>query len=484
MTAPRVLVVGAGVAGLRCGLALADAGLEVRVLEAAEHAGGRAASWTDAVTGLAVDTGPHVIGSEYRNFLALLERLGTVGLVAWQREPLITLHDAGGRLPMPRVDWPPPLHGLPLLPGALQRLSAADLLSHRRLAWQAACIDEDGLRELDAEDALAWLRGHGVRPRAIDWFWRSALVALLNVRLEQCSAAAAMRVSRLMLGRSGWHFGFPRTALADLFVPAAQRALSVAGSSLHCDARVEALLWDQGRVAGVVLADGRQLQADQVVLALPPPALARLLAQAPQAALQRLATRAGYFRPAPYCSTYVWFDRPIGRERFWARAWSPQGLNTDFYDLSCIRPALHGAASVVACNAIGPQAREDWPDERIVAGTLEEIALCVPAARQARVLHARVHRTPLAIPQPRPGSEALRPSVDTGVPGLWLAGDWIATALPCSMESAARAGALAAEAVLAQVGRPRRLALPPPETGGAVAWLRGWAGAPPRLQPG
>ncbi len=467
-----MLVVGAGVAGLRCALALADAGLRVVVLEAAASAGGRAASCNDDLTGVQVDIGPHVVSSEHRNFLAMLQRLGTADQVLWQRRPLITLVDGRGVLRMPAPWLPVPFHGLPMLPRALSRLSLADAWAHRRLAWRAARLSERGLRELDSDDALDFLRRAGVSPRAVEWFWRSAVLALLNVPLEQCSAASMMRVFRLMLGRSGWHFGFPKLALAQLYVPGACRAVVRSGGQVLFGARVRRLFVEQGRIAGVQTEDGHSLLAPRCVLALPPHEIAQLAGTSDDASLVPLATIARYFRPSPYVSTHLWFDRPVTRERFWARVWSPQGLNTDFYDLANIRPGLAGRPSLIAANAIGPQARADWPDARIVEQTLAEVREFAPAAREARVLHTRVHRIPMAVPQPRPGTEGVRPANATAVQGLWLAGDWTDTALPCSMESAARSGALAAEALLSGLGRPVRVALDPPDTRGLVGLLR------------
>jgi uncharacterized protein with NAD-binding domain and iron-sulfur cluster len=470
--AADVIVAGAGVAGLACAAALADAGLRVVVLERDVAPGGRARSWRDEVTGTEVDIGPHVLTSEHRNFLALMERLGTSAHVRWQPDPLVTLLDADGVLRMPNRAWLPPLHGLPLLPNALRRLSVGDLLSHWRVAWAGARLNERTLQALDGIDARTYLARQGVSAAAVDWFWRSAMLALLNVPLEQCSAAAAMRVFRLMMGRSGYHFGFPTVGLSQLYVPGCTAAVERAGGRVLLGARADRLMVDGGRVAGVQLEDGRTCVAGVCVLALPPADLGAVVRRSGVDALRALVDAAGVFEPSPYISTMLWFDRPLTHERFWARVWSIHDLNTDFYDLANIRPELQGGPALVACNAIGPQVRPDWADDRVIEATLHEIADFAPEVRKARVQHARVHRIPMAIPKPRPGTESRRPRNATVLDGLYLAGDWTDTAVPCSMESAARSAALAAEAVLERLGRPARPAIAAPETYGLVAALR------------
>jgi len=470
--AADVIVAGAGVAGLACAQALAAAGLRVTVLEREPAAGGRARSWRDEATGTEVDIGPHVLTTEHRNFLALLERLGTAAHVVWQPDPLITLLDAEGVLRMPNRAWLPPLHGLPLLPNALRRLSFVDLLSHWRIAWAGARLNERTLQALDGTDARSYLARQGVSAPAVEWFWRSAMLALLNVPLEQCSAASAMRVFRLMMGRSGYHFGFPTVGLSQLYVPGCTAAVERAGGRVVTGVQAEGLLVEDGRVAGVALQDGHVVRAQLCVLALAPADLSELVRRSGIERLRALTDSAGVFLPSPYISTMLWFDRPLTQERFWARVWSPNDLNTDFYDLSNIRPELAGGPALVACNAIGPQVRASWPDDRVIEATLREIADFAPAVRKARVRHARVHRIPMAIAQPRPGTESRRPRNTSGLDGLYLAGDWTDTAVPCSMESAARSAALAAKAVLAQLGRPAPAAIDPPETYGLVAALR------------
>jgi zeta-carotene desaturase len=59
-----------------------------------------------------------------------------------------------------------------------------------------------------------------------------------------------------------------------------------------------------------------------------------------------------------------------------------------------------------------------------------------------------------------PGTEALRPATDSGLPNVFLAGDWTRSGWPATMEGAVRSGYLAAEAVARRAGRPARFLLP------------------------
>jgi 15-cis-phytoene desaturase len=441
--------------------------LRVWVLDGAALPGGRAASWPDLVTGDEVDTGPHVVLSEYRNFRALLRRLGTEDDVYWQRQPLITLLDAGRHLPVPNLRLPPPLHGLGALPAALRCIRLRDALSNLGVAWHASRLDEDAVLALDGMDALRLLRRLGASERSIEWFWRSATMAVLNVPLQQCSAAALMRIYRVMQGRSGYCFGLPRVALASLYAPGCRARIEAAGGRVLLRTPVARVHVESGRLRGFGLQDGSLLRAPAAVLALPPRAYRGSLLSVPWPAIS-LAARV--FKPSRYISVYLWLDRPVATERFWARAWNTHDLHTDFYVLSNFRH--HTQGTLVAANSIHVRLAWDWSDEDIIQRTLQELADFSPLAAQAKLLHARVHRIAMAVPCPMPGTEEARLPAKTPFAGLWLAGDWTRTALPCSMESAARSGALAAEAVAASFGRSLELALPPPEPTGVMALLR------------
>ena len=94
----EILIIGGGFAGLAAGVALADEGCRVRLLEQKPHLGGRARSFKHAATGSVVDNGQHI-------FYGLLpcddslpfDRIGTLDRIRFQSAwPSISLTEMGG----------------------------------------------------------------------------------------------------------------------------------------------------------------------------------------------------------------------------------------------------------------------------------------------------------------------------------------------------------------------------------------------------
>jgi uncharacterized protein with NAD-binding domain and iron-sulfur cluster len=86
-------------------------------------------------------------------------------------------------------------------------------------------------------------------------------------------------------------------------------------------------------------------------------------------------------------------------------------------------------------------------NDELIALAWRELCEAVPEAAAARLGRATVVREPQASFSLAPGQPA-RPGTRTAVAGLCLAGDWVDTGLPATIESAVVSGHRAADDIL------------------------------------
>ena len=106
-----------------------------------------------------------------------------------------------------------------------------------------------------------------------------------------------------------------------------------------------------------------------------------------------------------------------------------------------------GDASHLSLVSSGASPLVHLTNDALIARTHQELLDAIPAVRPAKLVRATVIREPRATFSLAPGQPA-RPATATPVRGLFLAGDWIDTGLPATIESAVRSGHLAAQAAL------------------------------------
>lgn len=462
-----VVVIGAGVAGLAAALALAERGLQVAVVESRSIVGGRARSWVDGVTRDPVHIGPHVVVTEYPNFFQLLEKLGTRDKIVWQpwRHFLTWVRGATEyhvrTLPLPApASWGPVSMLDPFV-------TWADKHSTVPAAIHCLGLTEEQVLALDNESGADFLRRLGVTEGYIQHFWAFLSHAILNVPIEEVSATALVRFFRRLVGRSSMEMGFSDGGLGDLFQPA-KELLEKKGSEIFTSTEVKAFLNDQGSAKGVQLDNGQQIKTRLgVVSTLPPQTLLPLL-PAPWLEAHAELRDLEKLKPCQYLSVYLWFDCKVSRgKQMWARTYSKGDLNCEFYDFSEIYSGADSKGvlwkdrpSFIGSNIIDSGRLGQMSDQELVEGTLKELLEFFPEVREAKVVHSVVNRVPMAIHRPVVGTERLRPDQATPVQGLYLAGCWTRTDFPSSMESAARAGFLAADKLLKRNGLHGGWAIP------------------------
>src|SRR6476469_2607946 len=108
----RIVIAGAGLAGLAAAKYLSDAGHKVTLLEKRDRAGGKVSSWQDA-DGDWLESGLHVFFGAYRNLRRFFRETGVDANLAWKAHTM-TFARPGGRIsPLEFVQGlPAPVHGL------------------------------------------------------------------------------------------------------------------------------------------------------------------------------------------------------------------------------------------------------------------------------------------------------------------------------------------------------------------------------------
>lgn len=426
---PDVIVIGGGFAGLSAATALAEQGVRVLVLEERPALGGRASAFTDPSTGERVDNGQHVLIGGYRETFRFLRRLGAEADVHVQKGLSVDIVDRAGRrsrLECPSL--PAPAH---LLAGAF-RWTALGWRDRLALLAMAPAVRQaaDSSRTV-----RQWLVRHRQTPRLIELLWEPLAIAALNQSIDEASGAAFATVLGRMFGtnRRDSALGLPVKALDELYALPAKAYVEGHGGEVRTGAQARIRPFD-GRLE--VRVRSETLRARAVICAVAWYALPAVF-EKPPAVLEDILEAARATTASPIVTVNLWFDRPVTTSAF-------LGLPGRAMQWVFDKRALVGeASSHLSLVSSGAEALVGQGNDELVALALGELGGALPAVAGATLRRAVVVRERRATFSVAPGQPP-RPSTRTGVSGLFLAGDWIDTGLPATIESAVVSGHAAA----------------------------------------
>jgi squalene-associated FAD-dependent desaturase len=442
-----VTVIGGGVAGMSAACALAEAGFRVCLAERRGYLGGRACSYLHPGVGEVIDNCQHVLFGCCTNLQGFYRRIGVEGRIHWTSS--MTMIEPGGRRSALGPSWlPAPLHGLPKLIGAHAFSWTDKIALGRAFGALMRPVAQDSTENLDE-----WLKRHKQTRGAVERFWRLVIASALNAEIDEIALPYAAKVIRELFMNSAFagSMGMSTVPLSELYARVTP-FLEERGGSVLLNASVEGAEWDEETLQWTVKTRGGDLVSDFVVVALPFEGMAKLLPGLPPAeGADELAGKIERHDHWPICSVHLWFDREItelehavllDREIHWMYNQSRlQGRDGNYIEL--VVSATRAFAAL--------------PREAAIDQALRELAEFFPIVKEAtleKVALVKEVRATFGVP---PGIDASRPGAVSPWPNLFLAGDWVRTGWPSTMESGARSGHLAAEAVCSAVWAPRRI---------------------------
>lgn len=425
----RIAVIGGGWAGLACAVELTAAGRRVCVFEAARQLGGRARRVM--VQGAPLDNGQHILIGAYHETLRLMRQAGADPDALLARLPLELNHPCGEfRLRLPRL--PAPFH------------LAIGLLTARGASWREKLSAARFMRALQRDDyylqhdisVAELLDRHGQTGNIRRFMWEPLCLAALNTPPALASAQLFANVLRDSLGgkREDTDLLLPAADLGRVFPDAARNCVESGGGEVRLSARVDALRPS--------LTIGNETFA-HVVIATAPQHASMLLRAFPETA--EIARQLDGYTFEPIGTVYLGYPEALsfpipmlglekpepGRIGQWAFERSDQG----------------GGQGIAACVLSG-EGQWDTLDNETLAATLhrelqDTLGRTLPAPLWHQVIRER--RATFSC---RPG--LFRPTPDTPVRGLWLAGDYVCADYPATLEGAVRSGVTVARRILAQ----------------------------------
>ncbi len=294
---------------------------------------------------------------------------------------------------------------------------------------------------LSAEELL---RTENQTAESIEKFWNPIIISALNQDAQKADSGLFVTVMEkaFFAGPEDSRLIFPTADFNELFAPAAAW-FADRGSELHTDKQVKELIIEGNRIKAVRI-NKETIEAGCVISAVPPGNLLKILPE--------MYSGTTFFAPianfgfSPIISAYYWFDSEVFGGEFAALLDSRLHWAFNRRRICRYNKTISGnypyCLSFTISDAGG---LADLSIEKLKDLMLKDILGVFPQAAAAKLLHSKIIIEKNATPSLAPGTEHMRLPHVTPIGNLFLAGDWTATGLPATLESAAQSGFAAAE---------------------------------------
>ncbi|KAH9649465.1 15-cis-phytoene desaturase /chromoplastic [Citrus sinensis] len=422
----KVVIAGAGLAGLSTAKYLADAGHKPLLLEARDVLGGKVAAWKDG-DGNWYETGLHIFFGAYPNIQNLFGELGINDRLQWKEHSMIfAMPNKPGEFS--RFDFPE------VLPAPLNGILAI-LRNNEMLTWPEKVKFAIGLLPaiiggqayVEAQDGLTvqeWMRKQGVPDRVTTEVFIAMSKALNFINPDELSMQCILiALNRFLQEKHGSKMAFlDGNPPERLCLPIVEHIQSL-GGEVRLNSRVQKIeLNDDGTVKNFLLTNGNVIDGDAYVFATP-----------------------GF----ELDSVYKYCDGLPENSSEWKRiSWSRVKFlvisEMEYYNpnQSMLELVFAPAEEWISCS-----------DSEIIDATMKELAKLFPdeiSADQskAKIVKYHVVKTPRSVYKTIPNCEPCRPLQRSPVEGFYLAGDYTKQKYLASMEGAVLSGKLCAQAIV------------------------------------
>nr|CAA60479.1 Phytoene desaturase [Haematococcus lacustris] len=449
----RVVIAGAGLAGLSAAKYLADAGHHPVVLEGRDVLGGKVAAWKDE-DGDWYETGLHIFFGAYPNIQNLFKELGIQDRLQWKEHSMIfAMPDAPGEFS--RFDFPElpaPWNGIIAILRNNQMLSWPEKIRFRIGLLPAIIFGQRYCEEQDELTVTEWMRKQGVPDRVNEEVFIAMAKALNFINPDDLSMTVVLTaLNRFLQEQHGSKMAFLDGAPPERLCQPMVDYFKARGGDLMFNSRVKQIvLNDDKSVKHLALTNGQTVEGDLYISAMPVDIM-KILMPDPWASMPYFKQLNG-LEGVPVINIHIWFDRKLTTVDHLLFSRSP--LLSVYADMSTTSKEYRDDKKSMLELVFAPA--KEWigrPDEEIIAATMTELERLFPTEvradqSMAKILKYKVVKTPLSVYKSTAGREKFRPTQRSPISNFYLAGDYTKQKYLASMEGAVFSGKLVTEAIV------------------------------------
>jgi len=440
----KCVVIGGGFAGLSSAVFLSQAGFKVEVLEASQKLGGRAYSFKDKETQTIIDNGQHILMGCYKETLKFLRLIGAEKNFSFQERLKVNFLNDRGRLF--RLEATQLFYPLNLLFGLLnfEALSFVNRLMLLKFFIKLYFYSDEELKRLTIHQ---WLLLEGQNEEIRKAFWDFLAIGALNTNTKKASAKVFADILKEIFfkGNNAATIILPVKGLTKSFCNDAQSFIERKGGTINLSEQVLNFEIADNKATKVITSKRTMTDFDYVISSVPWFALEKFYKD------EDLNLN---FEHSSILTFHVWLKdvhSELVSEFHSVKNMLKQvqhDASQDFYGLigSPIHWIFDHGTHLTLVKSDANDLIEKSNEElfEMAVAELEKFAkIDIDSITSFKIIKEK--RSTFI-----PSNEILdrRPSSKTKYKNFFLAGDWIDTGLPSTIESAVKSGRMAAKEIL------------------------------------
>ncbi len=422
----KVIVIGGGFAGLSAAAYLAKNKFKVTLLEASPKLGGRAYSFLDKETNTIIDNGQHILMGCYHHTLDFFSLIGATENFYFQKRLEVNFVKEGFQiLPLSGV---PLFHPLNLIIGLLNfgAVELSDRVSLLKVFLKLPFYSSYKFSEMTVKE---WLKDEKQSQAVQDSFWKIIAVGALNTSIEKASAKMFIDILKqiFLSGSKSANIVLPKFGLSESYCLSAEKFILNNGGEIFLSETVEEIISSENRVAEIQSSKKGYHDFDYVISAIPAYSLNKILTDSNDFKFPEI-------KYSSILNIHLWLKENLIPAGFFGLINSP--LHWVFNKGTHLNIVISDADELV-----------NKSDEELiimVKDELQKFFLLNPVLISSYQIIKEKRATFI------PSIDIIdkRPAQETQIKNLVLAGDWVDTGLPSTIESAVKSGRLAADIII------------------------------------